>query len=374
MAEVPFVRQPIVLANDFPLYPNTLPRDFDLVVQTSILPLLPDKKSTIILPLSSSAPPPPSADDEKNKRVIIPVRHPNGTIYCIVRETGKEESKHIHTNIHPALLVFDLAVNPTTAPTLITPEDDEHAKRVFAINAPLPRPRPPTEEEEKRLLQIRQMDEHELLPMPKPFHEMSAKTFQLLLSGGWVNDNSVSFIMSRINSIVPTAWCFSTNAAFKLRKLADETDEVARWFKDITDPHNKEKLLFPVNTPGHWSLFVVNLRDKRFEFYDSFPPPVGQKNQYTLGETFLGRMKKMLTTAASIDTDAKEWKQEVFVENGEPQQNNGDDCGVFVMVKALFVAADLSSSGVRHEDMPAWRRAIAGQMVRPPASQLHFFL
>jgi sentrin-specific protease 1 len=169
--------------------------------------------------------------------------------------------------------------------------------------------------------------------------------------------------MTLINTIVPSVYCFNTALFTKL--TGPNHADVLTWLKKQIENPKKDKLLIPVHTPGHWSLFVVNLRDKRFEYYDSL------YDGFDLPDTFLPRLRKWLKDAGSLDT--RDWK-EVWVEEKMPKQSNVNDCGVFVMVKALFVAADLSSTGVRPEDMPSWRRAIAAHLLRPPASQLHFFL
>merc|ERR1719334_2644393 len=113
---------------------------------------------------------------------------------------------------------------------------------------------------------------------------------------------------------------------------------VKRWTKKskcksksgFPDIFHLDKVLFPVHVGQmHWCAGVLNLKDKRIEYYDS------------LGgchESFFGVMKRYVADEyrdkmgreypGDIDT---EWTFHRPSREEIPQQNNGCDCGVFTL-------------------------------------------
>ena len=82
-------------------------------------------------------------------------------------------------------------------------------------------------------------------------------------------------------------------------------------------------IVFPIHCHGnHWVLAVINLRDKRFEYYDSLRGPAGP---------VLANLRRWLEDehvdkkgGATFDTSAfgeEQWQ------SGTPRQHNGSDCG-----------------------------------------------
>ena len=52
-----------------------------------------------------------------------------------------------------------------------------------------------------------------------------------------------------------------------------------------------DKLLFPVHSPGHWCLGVINFLDKRFEYYDS----LGGTNNHLSACASMSKMRQRIT-------------------------------------------------------------------------------
>lgn len=99
-------------------------------------------------------------------------------------------------------------------------------------------------------------------------------------------------------------------------------DGVKRWTRKI-DIFSKDLILFPINLGNaHWVCGAVNMRFRRFEYYDS----MGHRN---------GRAFELMRTYVSSEArdkqkkeiDLRSWR-DVFSEE-TPQQENGYDCGVF---------------------------------------------
>ena len=110
---------------------------------------------------------------------------------------------------------------------------------------------------------------------------------------------------------------------------------VKRWTKSLGDLSKYRVILFPVYSPGHWSLIVVRFRTRRIEWMDS----MGND-----GAFYTNTVWKYLqddecqTTGKSVD-DIPDWN--IVTVRNCPQQNNGNDCGVFVCCYALCVTFDL---------------------------------
>jgi len=85
---------------------------------------------------------------------------------------------------------------------------------------------------------------------------------------------------------------------------------------------------------NHWCLAAINLRRKRFEYYDSLG---GTNNECLMA------LRKWLQDEhkdkKGSDMDLTEWTFHTPGDN-VPQQKNGYDCGVFMCKYADFVAKD----------------------------------
>jgi sentrin-specific protease 1 len=99
-------------------------------------------------------------------------------------------------------------------------------------------------------------------------------------------------------------------------------DGVKRWTRKI-DIFSKDLVIFPINLGNaHWVCGAINLRYRRFEYYDS----MGHRNEraFELMRTYLvaeaeDKKKKQI--------DLRSWRNHFSDET--PQQENGFDCGVF---------------------------------------------
>jgi sentrin-specific protease 1 len=89
---------------------------------------------------------------------------------------------------------------------------------------------------------------------------------------------------------------------------------------------------------NHWILSVINIRDKRYEYYDSM-----NGNSYkTIFENYKKYLKEeekdKKVNENKINTD----KFEYYVPKDiTPQQRNGYDCGVFTCIFSNYVSQDI---------------------------------
>lgn len=128
---------------------------------------------------------------------------------------------------------------------------------------------------------------------------------------------------------------------------------VKTWTRRMGDLLAKDKILVPINQDGtHWVLAVINIRDKRFEFYDALP-----SGHRAFEKQVLANLRRWLCDE-SLDKRKKPLDVEDWVDHAPthiPHQSNGYDCGMFAVKYAQSVALDLNLEdlpfGQQHVDM-----------------------
>jgi hypothetical protein len=243
----------------------------------------------------------------------------------------------VSSSVFSPLLLFDLARNEIPG-SLTHPSDQETAIAIFACNVPHPEPRPVTTQ--------------------VALNDRTRK----LLEGDWLSSSVMVDVAQFLNDAFPDCHVADTAVAQVLQSTSNDMRVAIRTTKKI----NKRKVFFPLNVNNaeqHWALFVVNRQARQFEYYDSLPG--------TKPETFFRRVKEMLKQMEP-GVPWEDWKT---LYPPTPKQENGDDCGVFVLVVSCFVAADFPLDGVKQADIPAWRRAMAAQLLSTESlSPFGFFL
>ena len=97
-----------------------------------------------------------------------------------------------------------------------------------------------------------------------------------------------------------------------------------------------DKAIVPVNISDvHWVLCVIFLRTKTIECYDS----LGVGRGYDIAKHLRDFIKDELKTKKNTDLVESEWTLKC-TQADTPQQDNGNDCGVFTCIAADYIAAD----------------------------------
>ncbi|GAB6028276.1 hypothetical protein CHUAL_002456 [Chamberlinius hualienensis] len=149
---------------------------------------------------------------------------------------------------------------------------------------------------------------------------------------GWLTDNIISFFFEYMSKTIfandTHRFTFVGPDFTQLLKLCD--DSSLKSFVEAADFRDKEYAFFPINdsvsedSPGgsHWSLLVCNFRDGWGRHYDS-------QSSMNDGDArvLFNRLTKFLVNGKST-----------YEEASCPQQNNGYDCGVHVIVNARVLA------------------------------------
>lgn len=170
---------------------------------------------------------------------------------------------------------------------------------------------------------------------------------------GWLNDECVNAYMNylrhrtKVLTHLPRCHFFNSFFYTLLSSKGYNYQRVARWTKSL-DIFTLDKIIIPIHRGFHWTLFVVNMKQKQLEYYDSF----GGKNE----ECFFYIKRYLADKYFELHQqpfDTSGWKD--VIPNDIPNQTNGYDCGVFTCQFADYCAQD-KKFDFRQSDMPNIRK------------------
>ena len=221
----------------------------------------------------------------------------------------------------------------------------------------------------------RQLEDEILIA--NPYAEISRKTLSLLNGREWLNDQVINFYMHMLlqrdhtlfmetttNSNFPTrlrSWFSSTFFFAKLLENGQYNyNAVRRWTRRATiDVFSADKVIIPINiNNNHWTALVFYMLLKEVHYYDSSNGDGSKYLQYGL---------RWLTDECidkkGIVLNSNEWRC-FHKESGIPQQNNGYDCGVFVIMCARALAYNQPLTSYHQDDMQRYRLMIRSHILR----------
>ncbi|EWC47956.1 hypothetical protein DRE_02838 [Drechslerella stenobrocha 248] len=180
------------------------------------------------------------------------------------------------------------------------------------------------------------------------------------LSGSqWLNDEVINGYLNLIKD--------RTNADGKLHVIVLNSmflttlkdsgyARVARWAKRAGAGGDKilqlDSVVIPIHRNHHWTLGYINVKQKRFEYYDSLAThwhPIPLLRDF---------MRKEVGDAY-VD---EEWT-DYFPGNASPQQGNGYDCGVFLCKTAEVICREAAPS-FSQKDIPKIRRMMQVELLK----------
>ena len=176
----------------------------------------------------------------------------------------------------------------------------------------------------------------------------------------WLNDEVINYFFklleqreaSAVEATWPRCHFHQTNFYTKLAETPAgyKYSEVARWTRK-KDVFSKDLIIVPIHCHGnHWTLAVINMKQKRFEYYDSLRGPPGM---------VLTNLRRWLEDESldkkKVPFDTSGWTEVVWKQGQTPQQRNCYDCGIFMSRTADWLARDAVLSFTQ-EDMEHLRR------------------
>ena len=183
----------------------------------------------------------------------------------------------------------------------------------------------------------------------------------------WLNDEVINLFLKLLDARdrakpegdgTPRCHFLQSNFYTKLAESHAGYDytKVRRWTKKV-DVFARDLLIVPIHCHGnHWALAVVNLRDKRFEYFDSLrgSPGATLKNLRRWLEDEHQHKKNAPFDASAFS--------EVVWKHGTPEQHNGYDCGVFMTRTADYIARD-GRLDFTQDDMEYFRRRMVFEIL-----------
>ena len=161
----------------------------------------------------------------------------------------------------------------------------------------------------------------------------------------WLNDEVINFFMGLLKARQDAATaaaavlqCHFFTSMFYPKlysdKCAYEYAAVKRWTRKV-DLFAKDLLICPIHCHGnHWTLAIVNLLDKRFEYFDSLSGGDGG---------VLANLRRYIKDE-HLDKKKASWDDAGWTDHtwrtGTPRQRNGWDCGVFCIKTADYLSQD----------------------------------
>lgn len=132
-------------------------------------------------------------------------------------------------------------------------------------------------------------------------------------------------------------------------------DSVRRWAARAKiggrDLLNVDTVFIPVHNGNHWTLIVVRPRERTIEHFDS----LGRASQ-----RFMGLVKEWLRRELASTYIDEEW---VTVPSASPQQDNGFDCGVFLLSTAKAVALGIDPTSYNAGNICTLRLKIVAELM-----------
>lgn len=204
--------------------------------------------------------------------------------------------------------------------------------------------------------------------VPTPAEEVLVSAFRIgirradmhtLSDGKWLNDEVINFYMNLLversqKEGLPRVYAFNTFFFPKL--ISSSYDGVKRWTRAV-DLFSFDIALVPLHFGNtHWCLAAIDFRTRHIAFYNSLGPSLEDQSCLKVLLDYLDCESRQRRNHA-LDRDS--WSLKVLK---VPQQENGNDCGVFVCQYAECVSRDAPISfGQRH--MPYFRRRVAYEIL-----------
>ncbi|KAK9139350.1 hypothetical protein Scep_009031 [Stephania cephalantha] len=198
--------------------------------------------------------------------------------------------------------------------------------------------------------------------------DITGEILQCLQPGAWLNDEVINVYLELLKEREkrePAKFlkCHFFNTFFYKKLISGrggyDFKAVRRWTSQRKIGYGLiecEKIFVPIHKDIHWCLAIINKKEEKFQYLDSLK---GRDTQvlHVLARYFVDEVKDK----CSKDIDVSSWKHE-YVDD-LPEQQNGSDCGVFMIKYADFYSRGLGLQ-FDQENMPYFRMRTAKEILR----------
>lgn len=155
-----------------------------------------------------------------------------------------------------------------------------------------------------------------------------------LRSGSKLKDDAIHSVLKLLTACAPSF--------LDIDSLRTQSKHSSR----LAVPPTVDTLLLPIHQSDHWTLAVVHLPTRQIHYFNSLQRPA-----------YLQEAKSVLKAFFAMHMPADEqWDHWRIAESACAQQTNGVDCGVFVLVCAMY-AVTLRFPMPARVDICFWRQA-----------------
>ena len=180
----------------------------------------------------------------------------------------------------------------------------------------------------------------------------------------WINDEIVNFYMALLYEYTcingeASATCYFYNThfyEFLQRSSKDQLiyESLKKWTK--INIFKYKYLFFPINIRGnHWALVVIDMQYRLIKYYDSLINDASYMKLTIFNQWLHGEFQKHQGSSVF------QMFKVVCVKS--PQQDNGDDCGVYMLSFALLITLGLEVELMEKKFVPLMRKKIAISIV-----------
>ncbi|KAI7736070.1 hypothetical protein M8C21_023687 [Ambrosia artemisiifolia] len=197
---------------------------------------------------------------------------------------------------------------------------------------------------------------------------ITGEVLRCLRPGAWLNDEVINLYLELLKEREkkePKKFlkCHFFNTFFYKKLISGRTGydykSVRRWTTQRKLGYSLlecDKIFVPVHKEIHWCLAVINKKEEKFQYLDSLGG-VDKQVMRVLAKYFVDEVKDK----NGEDIDVTSWQQEYVTDL--PNQENGFDCGVFMIKYADFYSRDIGLC-FKQEHMPYFRLRTAKEILR----------
>ncbi|XP_076900958.1 ubiquitin-like-specific protease ESD4 [Bidens hawaiensis] len=197
---------------------------------------------------------------------------------------------------------------------------------------------------------------------------ITGEVLRCLRPGAWLNDEVINVYLELLKEREkkePKKFlkCHFHNTFFYKKLISGKTGydykSVRRWTTQKKLGYSLldcDKIFIPVHKEIHWCLAVINKKEEKFQYLDSLGG-IDKQVMMVLAKYFVDEVKDK----NGEDIDVTSWKQEYVTDL--PNQENGFDCGVFMIKYADFYSRDIGLC-FKQEHMPYFRSRTALEILK----------
>ncbi|MCL7030526.1 hypothetical protein MKW94_014329 [Papaver nudicaule] len=190
--------------------------------------------------------------------------------------------------------------------------------------------------------------------------DITGQVLQCLKPGGWLNDEVINVyfgLLKEREQREPEKFlkCHFFNTFFYTKLISGGNGydfiSVRRWTTQRKIGYGLlecDKIFVPIHTTIHWCLAVIDKKNRKFQYLDSL-----KGTDYQVLKNLARYYKDEVKDKTGKDINTNSWTFECA--HDIPHQENGSDCGMFMMKYADFYSRDLAL-WFSQKDMPYFRK------------------